>query len=801
MVDFAALLARSQAAKAAAIPTPRIMTNSEADDRATLTAVRQLEVERLATEALIDKPTPHVEPTSSESELREKLKLDKLVEDDFPFDESQLEMIEGILAHLNNGGQGACATGAAGTGKTTSTKKLVDRLMETSTLAAIDMETYFKSAKDSELNADGEQYERTSRFVPSIALVSFTGKATQQIKKNFPRSWHGNIMTIHRMLAFMPVWEEMWDDELGGLKNRMHFEPTYTASNLLPWDIVIVDEAGMLGLDLWEQLRAALKPSAKIIMIGDINQLPPVHGRSVFGFAMAQWPAWELNHVHRQKDSQDRIVDNAWRILKGQRPESGGNFQMVKFDDLANKASQQVRKFIPNLFKQGIYDPIRDTTITATNGEDGQRGFALGQKPLNREFAIIFNKDNPRYIIDAGRERQKFAVGDKVMATRNDHEQGITNGMTGIITDITANGAWIGDRRRFGTVEEVNAYMKELDEESPDDNDDMSLDDMLESSLAQEQGKKDAKESKDRGPASHIVTVRFGTGDSSFELAFGTLSEVSSLMTAYVVTCHKMQGGECPVVIVILHSAHKAMHYREWLYTAVTRGAEKVILLYTDQALRGVLSKQKIKGATLAQKVESFNALSKEGLLGPAVRVRLAWGSHANVPAIREVGSEMANLMNHDDNANLPTLKGEEEAKNLAEFERMTEEARLHEKYARQREAEQERIARIEAERITRIRQAALDAALARISQMMFAMNMRPVETKDYGTLTPEQRQKAERVVEMLAPPSVPLLTFNPGYYGWPADDSFLDEPTPTPPVTPMPAPKPSLAFLMKKKG
>lgn len=657
MVDFAALMARKAAAANAPPVTERVLTDSHIDDRLVNQAIREAAAEM----AMTDKVTSQPKPAMSNSEgLRESLKLEQLIGADFPFDESQLDMIDGIVHHLfpedsSTGGQGACGTGAAGTGKTTCTQAIIDRIITLDMLSAIDMNTYFKTPDPAD---DDDEYEVTERWVPSVACVGFTGRSTQMIKKNFPRSWHGNIMTIHRLLAFMPVWEEVYDYELGEMRKKMHFEPSYHAGNLLPWDVVLVDEAGMVGLDLWEQLRAALKPSCKIIMIGDINQLPPVHGRSVFGFAMAQWPSWELTHIHRQAGKDNAIVDNAWRVLKGQMPETGGIFQMVKFDGLATKASQQVRKFIPQLVEKGIYDPIRDTTITAINGHDGSRGYALGQLPLNREFAIIFNSssEHPRYIIDAGRERQKFAVGDKVMATRNDHEVGITNGMTGIITSITENAAWAGDRRRFGTVADVNEYMRE-ENDSVDDVD-VSLEDMMDSYGAQEAGRKDAAEKKDRGPASHIVTVRFGEGEHGFEISFATLAEVASLMTAYVVTCHKMQGGESPVVIIILHDSHKSMHFREWLYTAITRASQKCILLYTEQALRSAISKQRITGSTLAQKIAAFNRLADDsGLLGAAVSVTLHWGDYTKASsASKELALDK--LANHEDGsepqANLP---------------------------------------------------------------------------------------------------------------------------------------------------
>src|SRR3546814_18463448 len=76
----------------------------------------------------------------------------------------------------------------------------------------------------------------------------------------------------------------------------------------------------MCGLDLWHLIWAACKPTTRIFLVGDIQQLPPTHGKSIFGFAMANWPTWELTHVHRQQGVNNSIVDNAHRILKGLRP-------------------------------------------------------------------------------------------------------------------------------------------------------------------------------------------------------------------------------------------------------------------------------------------------------------------------------------------------------------------------------------------------------------------------------------------------------------------------------------------------
>ncbi len=570
-------------------------------------------------------PETRIADDMSDSDTADRItgasKLSRLVDDDFPFDESQLAAIHGMVNESY-----ACMTGAAGTGKTTSTKKFVDLLLESDAIAEVDMREYWKrgsSAADAE-----DEYEAPESWIPAVCLVSFTGRATQMIKKNFPMDWWGNIMTIHRCLGFYPEPYQDFDEESGEYVTKRRFVPTYTADLLLPWDVIIIDEAGMLGLDLWHQLWAAAKPGCRIYMIGDINQLPPVHGKPIFGFALAKWPAWELTHVHRQQGVNNPIVDNAWRILNGRRPESEGRFQMMELKGPdgaggadAQFASRRVRALMPKLQERGVYDPIRDTIITPINGEEGARGFALGQLPLNREFALMFNpqSEHPRYQIDGGRELKQFAVGDKVMATKNDWEAGITNGMTGVIVDIAEHAGYSGERGRFGKLEDVAIYMQS--EESADDSG-FTLESLSESFDAIDEGIANKKEKRERGPASHIVTVRFG---DDLEIPFSTLSEVGSLMTAYVVTCHKMQGGEAPTIIVICHDSHKNMLYREWLYTAVTRASEKCILLYTETALRTALSKQNIKGSTLQEKVAAFNQLiDPKGLMSSgALNVKL----------------------------------------------------------------------------------------------------------------------------------------------------------------------------------
>src|SRR3546814_5258587 len=101
-----------------------------------------------------------------------------------------------------------------------------------------------------------------------------------------------------------------WSSDVCSSDLTMRFVPSYNKENLLPWDIIVVDEAGMCGLDLWHLIWAACKPTTRIFLVGDIQQLPPTHGKSIFGFAMANWPTWELTHVHRQQGVNNSIVED-----------------------------------------------------------------------------------------------------------------------------------------------------------------------------------------------------------------------------------------------------------------------------------------------------------------------------------------------------------------------------------------------------------------------------------------------------------------------------------------------------------
>lgn len=550
-------------------------------------------------------------------EPKQKRRLASLVSDNIVFDESQKAAIEGMAREYF-----ACLTGSAGTGKTTVTKAFVDNIYEQ--LTHVDMKSYFKRDEANiALNDPDDDYKIPDEAIPSVCLCSYTGKAMQQIKRNFPDDWHGNIMTIHRMLAYYP---EYYNDlnEKGEVLSKLRFVPAYTAMNKLPWDVIIIDEAGMLNVNLWHEILAAAKPGCRIYMIGDINQLQPTHGRSAFGFAMASWPTWELTTIHRQKGTNNSIVDNAWKVIHGQQlvpddHKTDKNWKLItmQIHNDPNVASRQVRGWLKAQWETKFYQPLRDVIITPINADKETNGAALGQIPLNMELSSIFQSDENRYLIDAGRDRKAFAVGDKVMATKNDHEIGVTNGMMGFVKSIASNGKYQGNKRLFGLLADVNAYLAGFADDADDDD---YGEDLLNFNTSDFAGiKKEEKQTRERGPASHIVTVDF----HGREVVFETQAEVESLQIAYAVTCHKMQGSEAPIVIIILHHAHRRMLNREWLYTAITRAQERCIILYTPLALQTALKNQEVKGRNLKEKVENFNKLQTSHGGMKAVNVRL----------------------------------------------------------------------------------------------------------------------------------------------------------------------------------
>lgn len=526
--------------------------------------------------------------------------------------------------------QRACLIGAAGTGKTTTTRVLLHTLLnghaeagiKPMQMAEVDLSQYHGNDETKRKN------EANKRIIPSIVLCAFTGQATQVLKKNMPGTWKQNVMTIHSMLGYAPA--EYYDNRTG--KTTMRFEPTYTKANKMPWDCYIVDEASMVNLDLWHQVLDASKPTARFYFVGDINQLTPPIGVGVLGFALAAWEVFELTHVHRQADdSANRIVDTAhailkgtfkpemfdkesdprWRVIGGKLSASAGDAHKEILGTLNMLRTMRVSKLDdPN--EPFVYDPWRDRVLTTTNGFNEDDGASyIGQYPINMSCARLFaDEDKPPIIIDAKRSIKKFAVGYRIMATKNEGphmKDRVTNGLTGKILDIQENLEWMGDRRLVGLEATVMQNRREMLAESVKEKTARFAEQLK--GISHKPTSEPTKDDNGGGPCSHIVTVHYDNGANRI---YKLNTSVDQLQIAYASTTHKAQGAEAPTVIIIVHHAAARMLCRENLYTAITRASQRVIILYTDHGLRRSLAIQKITGSTLREKLVKYQNMMAE---------------------------------------------------------------------------------------------------------------------------------------------------------------------------------------------
>ncbi len=271
-------------------------------------------------------------------------------------------------------------TGGPGTGKTTTLQMLIEALSE------------------------GEYQYR---------LASPTGRAAKRLGE----ATGMEASTIHRLLGFSA--------EDGGFE--------HDEKNPLSADMVIIDEASMLDLRLFHSLLRALQPTAHLLLVGDVDQLPSVGAGNVLGDIIDSGIAsvTRLDQIFRQ-DDDSHIISNAHRINQGQRPYTDNKSSDFFFFNISDPGA--VADMIVDIVKQRIperwgYDPVRDIQVIAPM----YRG-AAGVHSLNSLLQSELNSDPRLAQVKLG-ERQ-FRVGDKVMQTRNNYDKDVFNGDIGFIDSI-----------------------------------------------------------------------------------------------------------------------------------------------------------------------------------------------------------------------------------------------------------------------------------------------------------------------------------------------------------------------------
>lgn len=346
-----------------------------------------------------------------------------------------------------------------------------------------------------------------------VALCAPTGRAAKRLTELTGHS----ASTIHRLLEV---------DYSTGSVRFIHNE-----KNLLPFDVIILDEMSMVDAKLFQALLAAARYHCRIIMVGDADQLPSVGPGSVLGEILQAdvLPTVRLNEIFRQAQ-KSMIVQNAHRIVEGQMPIKGGrddDFFMIGSTGLACQRliCDLVSTRLPKSYG---YDPVRDIQVLCPT-----KVGPTGSVELNRRLQAILNPpapDKPQIIWE--QSGRVLRCGDKVMQIKNDY-------------DIPYE--------RDGAEAGVGAY-----------NGDMGIITAVD-------------------PESRAVTVQMD--DRKYIYGADQLAE---LEPAYAVTVHKSQGSEFPAVIMPVADVPARLCYRNLLYTGVTRARRLCILAgtrRTEQAM------------------------------------------------------------------------------------------------------------------------------------------------------------------------------------------------------------------------
>lgn len=194
--------------------------------------------------------------------------------------------------------------------------------------------------------------------------------------------------------------------------------------------------------------------------------------------------------------------------------------------------------------------------------------------------------------IIAGFNKLYLAVGDRVMVNR----------MDGVITDIYRNPAYHGKEPQIAGKNLTRFGMRILGEADTASFDEIALDYSTFSLDALANEKAERKQQ-----ASHTVKVQLDNGQVEELASTGDFGD-QSFSLGYALTVHKAQGSEWRKVFLILHKDHATMLYRELFYTAVTRARTKVTIIAKDNVIDKAIANQRIKGNTIADKIEYFNS-------------------------------------------------------------------------------------------------------------------------------------------------------------------------------------------------
>lgn len=393
-------------------------------------------------------------------------------------DEDQKKAVEAVFSNKIS-----IITGGPGTGKTSIVKAIV-RLAE----------------------------ENKLKFL----LAAPTGRAAKRMEE----ATGAEASTIHRMLKFT-----------GAGDGQGFFD--HDQDNPLDADLIVIDEASMVDIELMANFMDAIMPKTSLVLVGDVNQLPPVGPGNVLADLIKSGVprVMTLEKIYRQ-DEDSTIVTNAHRINQGLMPEvnKGKDFFFIDAGwEAQNTLVDLVKRRLPEYYK---LDPFEDIQVLSI-----MKKGSLGTLELNERLQEALNPINSRPFLEFG--GVAYRVGDKVIHQKNNYKLAYQTK-----EGVKDEGVFNGD---MGRVAQVNPQRQEM-------------------------------------------TVVF---DDDKEVIYDKES-LPELMLSYAITVHKSQGSEFKAVVIPIFRGPYMLLTRNLIYTGVTRAKDLVVLVGDWGALKTMVDNDKV---------------------------------------------------------------------------------------------------------------------------------------------------------------------------------------------------------------
>lgn len=354
-----------------------------------------------------------------------------------------------------------------------------------------------------------------------ISLAAPTGRAAKRMSETTGYE----AKTIHRLL------------EVNGVVNdkdaSSHGEFLRNEENPLETDVVIVDEMSMVDISLFNSLLKAIPLNCRLVMVGDIDQLPSVGPGNVLHdiIASEKFSTVKLEKIFRQAMESD-IVKNAHKVNNGEKiklDNKSSDFFFIEESDAMHITariwrllSQKLPKYVDAKTSDiQVITPMKKGNLgTYKLNEDLQR--ALNPKAINKK----------EYELPNGKILREH---DKVMQNKNDYKlDWIIKGMYDIPIE-TGKGVFNGDIGEVIEIDKLNKKVEVLYDEN------------------------------------RYVKYEF--------------TDLDEIELAYAITIHKSQGSEYPAVVIPILDVPRLLSNRNLLYTAITRAKKCVVIVGSEKAL------------------------------------------------------------------------------------------------------------------------------------------------------------------------------------------------------------------------